>query len=131
MDFNLNEDQRILKTSVRDFAEAVIGPVAQELDEREEFSIEIAKKMLDMGLFGITVSPDYGGQGMDYLSYCIVVEELARVDAGAAATVAAGNSLGIGPLYYFGSEKQKQTFLPDLCTKALWGLRPDRARRGL
>ena len=121
MDFNLNEDQRILKTSIRDFAEGVIGPVAQELDEREEFSVDIAKKMLDMGLFGITVSPDYGGQGMDYLSYCIVVEELARVDAGAAATVAAGNSLGIGPLYYFGSETQKQTFLPDLCTRALWG----------
>jgi short-chain 2-methylacyl-CoA dehydrogenase len=121
MDFNLNEDQRILKASVRDFAEAVIAPVAHELDEREEFSIDIAKKMLDMGLFGITVSPDYGGQGMDYLSYCIVVEELARVDAGAAATVAAGNSLGIGPLYYFGNEKQKQTYLPDLCTKGLWG----------
>ena len=65
-----------------------------------------------MGLFGIVVSQNYGGAGMDYLSYVIAVEEIARIDGSQAATVAAANSLGIGPIYYFGSEKQKHEWLP-------------------
>ncbi len=70
----------------------------------------------------MTVSPDYGGQGLDYQSYIIAVEEIARVDGSQAATVAAGNSLGIGPLYYFGTEEQKRRYLPDLCAgRKLWG----------
>jgi alkylation response protein AidB-like acyl-CoA dehydrogenase len=78
--------------------------------------------MGDLGLFGMTVSPDYGGHGLDYLSYIIAVEEIARVDGSHAATVAAENSLGIGPIYYFGSEAQKRRYLPDLCSgKRLWG----------
>ena len=78
--------------------------------------------MGDIGLFGMFVSEDYAGQGMDYLSYIIAVEEVARVDGSQAATVAAGNSLGIGPLYYFGSEDQKKKYLPGLCSgKGLWG----------
>jgi alkylation response protein AidB-like acyl-CoA dehydrogenase len=78
--------------------------------------------MGDLGLFGMTVPSEYGGHGLDYLSYIIAVEELARVNGSQAATVAAENSLGIGPLYYFGTEEQKRRFLPDLCrgTK-LWG----------
>ena len=68
------------------------------------------------------VSEQYGGQGLDYLSYIIATEEIARVDGSHAATVAAANSLGIGPLYYFGNEAQKQKYLPKLCTgEALWG----------
>jgi alkylation response protein AidB-like acyl-CoA dehydrogenase len=121
MDFLLNDEQDILRRTVRSFAEEVIKPRARELDAREEWSLDITKKMMDLGLFGITVAPEYGGQGLDYLSYCIVVEELARVDAGAAATVAAANSLGIGPLYYFGNEAQKHKYLPRLCTEAMWG----------
>jgi len=78
--------------------------------------------MGELGLFGMFVSEKYGGQGMDYVSYIIATEEVARVDQSHAATVAAGNSLGIGPLYYFGSEEQKQKHLPKLCTgEALWG----------
>ncbi|MGD8563842.1 MAG: acyl-CoA dehydrogenase family protein, partial [Desulfarculaceae bacterium] len=72
--------------------------------------------------FGMIVDEAYGGQGMDYVSYIIAVEEIARVDGSHAATVAAGNSLGIAPLYYYGSEEQKKKYLPDLCTgRALWG----------
>jgi alkylation response protein AidB-like acyl-CoA dehydrogenase len=122
MDFNLSVEQKMMRTSIREFAEAEIKPVARDLDEKEEFSYETMKKMADIGLFGIFVSPEFEGQGMDYISYIIAVEELARVDGSHAATVVAENSLGIGPLYYFGNDKQKKTYLPKLCLgEALWG----------
>ena len=112
MDYSLSTEQEILRDSVRSFAENEIKPVAQELDEKEEFSYETMKKMAELGLFGVFVSEQYGGQAMDYLSYIIAVEEIARVDGSHAATVAAENSLGIGPLYYFGNEEQKRQWLP-------------------
>ena len=122
MDFTLSTEQEILRESVRSFAENEIRPVARELDNKEEFSYETMQKMAELGLFGIVVSEAYGGQGMDYLSYIIAVEEIARVDGSHAATVAAENSLGIGPLYYFGNEEQKRKYLPKLCSgEALWG----------
>jgi short/branched chain acyl-CoA dehydrogenase len=122
MDFNLSVEQKMMRTSIREFAEAEIKPFARDLDEKEEFSYETMKKMADIGLFGIFVSPEFEGQGMDYISYIIAVEELARVDGSHAATVVAENSLGIGPLYYFGNDKQKKTYLPKLCRGgALWG----------
>ena len=115
IDFGLSEEQKMLRYNIREFAENEIAPIAQELDENEEFSIELTKKMADLGLFGIFVPEEYGGPGMNYLSYCIVVEELARIDGSQAATVAAGNSLGIGPIYYYGNEKQRQEWIPRLC----------------
>lgn len=122
MDFSLSMEQEILRNSVRQFAEKEIKPVAAELDEKEEFSYETMRKMGDLGLFGMFVSEKYGGQGMDYVSYIIATEEIARVDGSHAATVAAGNSLGIGPLYYFGNEEQKRKYLPALCAgDTLWG----------
>ena len=121
MDFALTMEQEILRNSVRDFAENEIKPVARELDEKEEFSYETMRKMGELGLFGMFVSEKYGGQGMDYVSYIIATEEIARVDGSHAATVAAANSLGIGPLYYFGNEEQKLKYLPKLCSgEALW-----------
>ena len=122
MDFTLSMDQEILRESVRSFAEKEIKPVAGELDKKEEFSYETMQKMAELGLFGIFVSEEYGGQGMDYLSYIIATEEIARVDGSHAATVAAENSLGIGPIYYFGNEEQKRKYLPKLCSgENLWG----------
>jgi len=122
MDLNLTQEQEMLRQSVREFAEGEIAPKCEELDIKEEFSYDLTKKMAELGLFGITVDPKYGGQGMDYLSYAIIVEELARVSGSQAATVAAENSLGIGPIFRFGSEAQKQKYLPDLCAgKKLWG----------
>ena len=115
LNFDLKEEHNILRQTVRSFAENEIKPVARELDEREEFSIELTKKMGELGLLGIFVSPEYGGSGLDYVSYIIAVEELARVDGSHAATIAAGNSLGIGPIYYFGNEEQKRYWLPPLC----------------
>ena len=111
LNYDLSSDQNLLRQTVRDFAENEIKPKRFQLDRDEEFSIDLTEKMFDLGLFGITVDPKYGGQGMDYLSYILAVEELARVDGCQAATVAAENSLGIGPLYYFGSEAQKQKYL--------------------
>ena len=123
MDFSLSMEQEILRNSVRQFAEQEIKPVARELDDKEEFSYGTMEKMAELGLFGMFVSEEFGGQGMDYVSYIIATEEIARVDGSHAATVAAGNSLGIGPIYYFGSEAQKRKYLPDLCVgKTLWGL---------
>ena len=116
IDFGLTDEQKILRSSVREFSEKVIDPLAPELDEEEKFSIELTKKMAKLGLFGIFVPEKYGGSGMDYLSYCIAIEEIARIDGSQAATVAAGNSLGIGPIYYYGSEKQKNFWLPKLCS---------------
>ncbi|MBU2573110.1 MAG: acyl-CoA dehydrogenase family protein [Elusimicrobia bacterium] len=117
----LTEEHTLIRTTIRDFAQSEIKPLAKELDEKAEFSVELTKKMGKIGLMGMTVPEEYGGQGSDYLSYIIAIEELARVDGSQAATVAAHNSLGIGPLYCFGSEEQKKKYLPQLCTgEALW-----------
>jgi len=121
MDFHLTEEQQNIRKAVRDFAEREIKPLAKQLDEEARFSPELTRKMGDLGLLGINVSEEYGGHGMDTLSYIIAVEELARVDASQAATIAAHNSLGIGPLMYYGNEQQKRKYLPTQCTgEALW-----------
>lgn len=106
---------------IREFAEEEIRPKMLELDRKEEFSYELTKKMGELGLLGMPADPEYGGQGLCYLSYIMAVEELARVDASQAATVAAHNSLGIGPIENFGNKKQKEKYLPDLCSgQKLW-----------
>lgn len=122
MNFELTEEQQLIRETVRDFAEREIKPLAKELDEKAEFSIELTKKIGELGLFGMYLPEKYGGQELDTLSYIIAVEELARIDGSQAATLAAHNSLGIGPLYYYGTEEQKMKYLPQLCTgEALWG----------
>lgn len=119
--FSENEEITILRDTIRKFAETEIAPIAKELDDKEQFSEELTRKMGELGLFGTVVSPEYGGQGMDYISYIIAVEELARVDGSQAATIAAHNSLGAAPLYYYGNEEQKKKYLPQLCTgEAMW-----------
>lgn len=116
-------DQRIIeyREKVRAFAELRVKPIAVEQDEKEEFPVELAKQMGEAGLFGITLPVKYGGQGLDYLSYIIAIEEIARIDSSPAATVAAHNSLGIAPIYIFGTEDQRLKYLPGLCTgEKLW-----------
>ena len=122
MNFELSREQAMIRKEVRAFARSEIAPVAGDLDEKETFSAELTRKMGDIGLLGMFVSDRYQGQAMDYLSYIIAVEEIARIDGSQAATIAAGNSLGIGPLYYFGNEEQKKKYLPKLCRgEGLWG----------
>jgi alkylation response protein AidB-like acyl-CoA dehydrogenase len=122
LDFDLTKEQEMIRREVRRFAEKEIAPVAAELDKKELFSSDLTRKMGDIGLFGMFVGEAYDGQEMDYLSYIIAVEEIARIDGSQAATIAAGNSLGIGPIYYFGTELQKKKYLPTLCRgQGLWG----------
>ena len=122
MNFDLSEEQIMIRDTVRDFAEREIKPLAHDLDEKAEFSYDLTKKMGELGLFGMYLPEKYGGQGLDTLSYIIAVEEIARIDGSQAATLAAHNSLGIGPLYEYGTEEQKMKYLPVLCTgDALWG----------
>lgn len=117
----LNEDHNLIRTTVRDFAERVVKPVARDLDEKEEFSAEITKEIGQLGLFGMCLPEKYGGQNTDTLSYIIAVEEMARVDGSHAATLAAHNSLGVDPIFKFGTEEQKMKYLPPLCTgEQLW-----------
>jgi short/branched chain acyl-CoA dehydrogenase len=119
--FAENEELTLLRQTIRRFAEKEIAPRAHELDEKEEFAYDLTAKMGELGLFGTIIPTEYGGHGMDYLSYVIAVEELARVDGSQAATVAAHNSLGAAPLYYYGTEEQKKAYLPQLSTgRALW-----------
>jgi len=122
MNFDLSEEQILLKKTVRDFAENEIAPKAMELDKNEEFSYELTAKMGELGFFGICISPEYDGMGMDTLSYILAVEEIARIDASQAATIVAANSLGTGPISSFGNKQQKEKYLPDLAAgKKLWG----------
>jgi alkylation response protein AidB-like acyl-CoA dehydrogenase len=122
LDLDLTREQEMIRKEVRKFAQSEIAPVALELDEAETFSPALTGKMGEIGLFGMFVPERYDGQEMDYVSYIIAVEEIARVDGSQAATIAAGNSLGIGPIYYFGTEAQKRKYLPALCRgEALWG----------
>lgn len=122
LNYDLSPEQDMLRKTIRDFAEKEIKPLRQKLDEKEEFSVELTQKMGKLGMFGMTVDPKWGGQGLDYLSYCIAVEEIARVDGCQAATVAAENTLGILPIYRWGTEEQKQKYLPALCSgDKLWG----------
>lgn len=117
----LNEEQNLLRETVRKFAEEEIKPLAAELDDKEEFSVDLTLKMADLGLFGAFLPAKYGGSELDYVSYIIAVEELARVDGSQAATIAAHNSIGTGPIYYFGTDEQKQKYLPEICKGKLWG----------
>jgi len=117
----LMEEQISLRETVRRFAEEVIKPRIKELDEKEEFSYEITQQMAEMGFLGAFIPEEYGGSALDYVSYIIVVEELARIDGSQAATVAAHNSLGVGPIYYFGNSEQKKKYLPQLASGKLWG----------
>ena len=121
LSFDLTEEQKLVRDSIRAFAEAEIKPRAHDLDRREAFSVELTRKMGEVGLLGMTIDPAYGGKGMDHVSYIVAVEELARIDGSQAATIAAHNSLGAGPIYDFGNEAQKKRYLPKLCESHVWG----------
>lgn len=126
----IREDHNRIREKVKEFAEKEVRPLAFELDEKEEFSTHLTKRMGELGLFGIYLPKKYGGQQTDYLSLLIAIEEIAKVDASQASTLAAHNSLGIGPIYYFGTEDQKEKYLPQLTTgNFVWafGLTEDNA----
>lgn len=117
----LNRTHNAIREKVRAFAENKIKPAIGDFEAREEFPVDLIRSMNDLGLFGMQAPEKYGGKNSDYLSFIIAVEELARIDSSVAATLAAHNSLGVGPILEFGTEDQKHKFLPPLCNgNKLW-----------
>jgi alkylation response protein AidB-like acyl-CoA dehydrogenase len=108
----LNDDHHAFRAEVREFAEARIAPVARELDEQARFPWDNVREVADRGWFGIHVPEELGGLGKDYLSYILVIEELARIDASHAITVSAHSTLGLSPILNFGTDEQRQRYVP-------------------
>ncbi|TLP99531.1 acyl-CoA dehydrogenase [Nesterenkonia salmonea] len=110
----LSEEHQALAESVRDFAEQVIAPVSAKHDAEHSFPYDVVAQMGSMGLFGIPFPEEHGGEGGDYLAFCLALEEIAKVDQSVAITLEAGVGLGAMPIFRYGSEEQKQKWLPDL-----------------
>src|SRR6185437_10246772 len=116
VDFELSEDHALLRQTVRDFAEERIAPVAEELDREHRFPYDIVEALAELGLMGIPIPEEHGGGGGDTLAYALAIEELTRIDSSVAITVAAHTSLGTMPIYLFGSDEQKERWLPELAS---------------
>jgi len=114
MDFDLSDDHQLIRSTVREFAEGEIAPVAEELDREKRFPYAIVRQLGDLNLMGLPFPERYGGAGGDTLAYALAVEELTRVDSSVGITMCAHTSLGTQPIFLFGSEAQKQRLLPDL-----------------
>jgi len=114
VDLDLSPEHELIRATVREFAERRVAPVAEELDRAKRFPYELVAELAELGLMGMTIPEEYGGGGTDTLSYAIAIEELTRVDSSVAITVAAHHSLGTLPIYYFGTEEQRQRWLPEL-----------------
>ncbi|MEY2450006.1 MAG: short-chain 2-methylacyl-CoA dehydrogenase [Acidimicrobiaceae bacterium] len=113
--FELSEEQQALRALVRDFAQAEIAPHAEAWDRDHVFPVDVVLRMGELGLFGLPFPEEYGGGGADLTTLCIAIEELARVDHSMAITLEAGVGLGANPIFSFGTEEQKQRWLPELC----------------
>src|SRR6476620_7195730 len=121
MDFDLSDEHAAIQRTVRDFAQGEVAPVAEELDKEKRFPYEIVRRLGELGLMGIPFPEEYGGGGGDTLAYALAVEELTRVDSSVAITLCAHTSLGTQPIYLFGSEEQKQEWMPRLTSGELLG----------
>jgi short-chain 2-methylacyl-CoA dehydrogenase len=116
VNYDLSDEQELLRRTVREFAETRVAPVAEELDREERFPYELLSELADLGLMGIPIPEQYGGAGADTVSYAIAIEELTRIDSSVAITVAAHTSLGTMPIFLYGDERQKQEWLPQLAS---------------
>jgi len=114
MDFGFSDEHESFRKVVRDFAEREIGPHAEAWDRDHHFPVDVVQAMGDLGLFGLTFPDEWGGAGADFTTLCIAIEELARVDASLAITLSAGVGLGTTPIFRFGTQEQKERWLPDL-----------------
>jgi alkylation response protein AidB-like acyl-CoA dehydrogenase len=116
LNFDLAPEHELVRSTVREFAQQRVAPVAEELDRESRFPYELVGELAELGLMGMTIPEEYGGGGADTVSYAIAVEELTRVDSSVAITLAAHHSLGTLPIFYFGNEEQKEQWLPDLAS---------------
>ncbi len=120
--FDLSDEQESFRKVVRDFAEAEIAPHAEAWDRDHTFPTDVVLAMGELGLFGLVFPEEYGGSGADFTTLCLAIEEIARVDQSLAITLEAGVGLGANPIFQFGTEEQKQKWLPDLVAgRALGG----------
>lgn len=115
----LTQEQRLIKNLASEFAEKEIKPVASEIDKTSAFPSEIVEKLFDLGFMGHFIEERYGGSGLDYLSYVIAVEEISRACASTGAIVMTHNSLACAPIIDFGTEEQKEKYLPRMCRGAV------------
>ena len=116
MDFELSDDQESFRKVVRDFAAAEIAPHTEQWDRDHTFPVDVVLAMGRLGLFGLPFPEEYGGSGADFTTLCLAIEELARVDSSMAITLEAAVGLGANPIFTFGTEDQRQQWLPDLCS---------------
>ena len=116
IDFELTDEQRLIQETARDFADKEIIPRARENDRNEHFDLELVKKMADMGFLGAIVPEEYGGRGVDYRTYGLIVEQVGRADSSARTVVSVQTSLVCSSLVKWGTEEQKQEWLPQLCS---------------
>jgi len=116
LNFDLDQEHELVRSTVREFAQQRVAPVAEELDRESRFPYELVEELAELGLMGMTIPEKYGGAGADTVSYAIAVEELTRVDSSVAITLAAHHSLGTLPIFYFGNEEQRQQWLPELAS---------------
>ena len=116
MDFKLSKEQLMLQKMYREFAENEVKPIAADVDEEERFPEETVKKMAKLGMMGIYLPKEYGGAGADYLSYVMAVEEMAKVCGTTSVVLSAHTSLCCNPIFEYGTEEQKQKYLPKLCS---------------
>jgi butyryl-CoA dehydrogenase len=121
VDFELSEEQEQFQAVVRDFARSEIAPYAADWDRDEVFPVDTVLKMGELGLFGLPFPPEYGGGGADFVTYCLAIEEIARVDSSMAITLEAGVSLGAAPFFYTGTEKQKEEYLVPMIAGTVLG----------
>ena len=116
MNFDLDQEHELVRSTVRDFAEQRVAPIAEELDRESRFPYDLVGELAELGLMGMTIPEEYGGGGADTVSYALAIEELTRIDSSVAITVAAHHSLGTLPIFYYGTEEQKQQWLPELAS---------------
>ena len=122
MNFDFSDETEQFRKVVRDFAEAEVAPHAEAWDRDHTFPIDVVRAMGELGLFGLPFHEEYGGSGSDFTTLCVAIEELARVDQSVSITLEAGVGLGANPIFQFGTEEQRQRWLPDLCAgRALGG----------
>src|SRR5918995_6015845 len=116
MNFDLDQEHELVRSTVREFAQERVAPIAEKLDRESRFPYDLVAELGELGLMGMTISEEYGGGGADTVSYAIAVEELTRVDSSVAITMAAHHSLGTLPIYMFGNEEQKREWVPQLAS---------------
>src|SRR5699024_7734164 len=112
MDLTFTEEQMMMQKMVRDFAQEKIAPEIERMEAEDRFPVEIIKQMGELGIMGIPIPEEYGGSGMDFMSYIIAIHEISKVSATVGVILSVHTSVGTNPILHFGNEEQKQKYIP-------------------